>query len=514
MGGEAEPSGQGRAPGVVFLDVTLSLLHGARLPVGITRVEQDIARRLGERPDIALRLVVFDRRRRAYRAATAAEAAMLGDILAGTFARPLPETADPSASLPAGDGHALRALRLGVATARELGSGLRRLLGRLARTPHGVIAAQAEGFARRRLPPSSEGPASRALRAGLRHGLVAGLRAAHLLLACGAWFGRVGRHLAARLARCPLPAEARAPLSPDLPPGAVLVIAGNPWDWLDFDHLDRMVREGGLKVISVVYDVIAVDLPWATPGTPDIYHRFFVEMGHLAHAIVTISAYTAARYRAVIAGPNDLAPRLSSCLLPVGLAEDLAPLPVPALEGRRFILYVSTIEARKNHRLLIDLWERLREELPSAALPDLVFVGQWGWGTADDRNRLERNWRLRPHLRVLNRVGDAELAWLYRSAMFTVFPSHAEGFGLGAAESLAFGTPCVIGTCPALVEATEGLMPALDPLDFPAWHAMVSRLVTDPAALAALREAAARFHPVPRDAFADHLAEIALAAVA
>ncbi|PZW45871.1 glycosyltransferase involved in cell wall biosynthesis [Humitalea rosea] len=513
MGREAEPSGHRPAPAVVFLDVTLSLLHGGRLPVGIIRVEQDIARRLLARRDVALRLVVFDRRLRAYRAATPAEKAMLGDILAGAFTRLVPETAETD---PAGtDGHALRALRLGLATVRELANGLRRLLGRLARTPPNVIAAQAEAFVRRRLPPSAGGAVSHALRAGLRNVLIAGLRAAHLILVGGAGVGRVGRHLAARLTRCPLPAaDAQAPLSPDLPPDAVLVIAGNPWDWLDFDHLDRMVRERGLKVISVVYDVIAVDLPWATPGTPDIYHRFFVEMGHLAHAIVTISAYTAERYRAVIATPNDLSPRLSSCLLPVGLAEELVPLAVPALEGQRFVLYVSTIEARKNHRLLIDLWERLRQELPPGTLPALVFVGQWGWGTADDRNRLERNWRLRPHLRVLSRVGDAELAWLYRSAMFTVFPSHAEGFGLGAAESLAFGTPCIISTCPALVEATEGLMPALDPLDFPAWHAMVSRLVTDPAALEALRRAAGRFRPVPRDAFADHLAEIALAAVA
>src|SRR3977135_1593860 len=100
---------------------------------------------------------------------------------------------------------------------------------------------------------------------------------------------------------------------------------------------------------------------------------------------------------------------------------------------------------------------------------------------------LERHWRLRSHLRVLDSVSDAELIWLYRNARFSVFPSHAGGFGLGAAESLSFGTPVVISDNPALVEATEGLMPAHDPLDFPSWYDDLRSLITDDARLDELR---------------------------
>ena len=88
----------------------------------------------------------------------------------------------------------------------------------------------------------------------------------------------------------------------------------------------------------------------------------------------------------------------------------------------------------------------------------------------------------------MTEASDAELIWLYKNALFSVFPSHSEGFGLGAAESLSFGTPVVISNAPALVEATEGLMPAYDPMDFPAWLDEVRRLCTNSDHLNALRQ--------------------------
>jgi glycosyltransferase involved in cell wall biosynthesis len=129
-------------------------------------------------------------------------------------------------------------------------------------------------------------------------------------------------------------------------------------------------------------------------------------------------------------------------------------------------------------------------------LPILVFVGGWGWGAEEVRSMSERNWRLRDHLRIFADTTDAELIWLYRHARFTVCPAFAEGFGLAAAESLSFGTPVVISNCPALVEATEGLMPCHDPLDFPSWLTEMRRLILDDDYVASLRTQAAGFDGV------------------
>ncbi|MBV9170782.1 MAG: glycosyltransferase, partial [Chloroflexi bacterium] len=171
------------------------------------------------------------------------------------------------------------------------------------------------------------------------------------------------------------------------------------------------------------------------------------------------------------------------------------------------------IEIRKNHEMLLHVWERLRQELDSERLPVLVFAGSWGWNAETVRVLVERNWRLRDHLLVLDRVSDAELIWLYRNARFTAFPSFPEGYGLGAAESLSFGTPVVISDCPALMEATEGLMPAYDPLDFNGWHHEVHALVSDDARLSRLRAKAARYRGPAYDEFAWSLRDLVRKAV-
>jgi glycosyltransferase involved in cell wall biosynthesis len=156
-------------------------------------------------------------------------------------------------------------------------------------------------------------------------------------------------------------------------------------------------------------------------------------------------------------------------------------------------MYCSTIEVRKNHHLLLRIWERLRRRLPENLLPRLVFIGRWGWGIEPIRLWVERDWRMAPHLVVLEGITDDVLALLYRRALFTVFPSFAEGFGMPVAESLACGTPVLTGTHPALREASEGLMPAIDPDDLLGWESMILALLQSPERIMDLRAAAARY---------------------
>ena len=76
---------------------------------------------------------------------------------------------------------------------------------------------------------------------------------------------------------------------------------------------------------------------------------------------------------------------------------------------------------------------------------------------------MKANPQLADHVVFLGSVSDDELIDLYRSAIFSVFPSFLEGWGLGASESLDFGLPVVVSTADALREATRDLMPAIDP---------------------------------------------------
>jgi glycosyltransferase involved in cell wall biosynthesis len=89
------------------------------------------------------------------------------------------------------------------------------------------------------------------------------------------------------------------------------------------------------------------------------------------------------------------------------------------------------------------------------------------------------------------------LAHLYRECLFTVFPSLYEGWGLAASESLAYGKLVIISDAPALGEATQGLVPAIHPLDFLRWRDAIEHYVDDPAARSAI-EARIRSGYLPR----------------
>jgi glycosyltransferase involved in cell wall biosynthesis len=299
------------------------------------------------------------------------------------------------------------------------------------------------------------------------------------------------------------------------PRGSVLLSLANSWDYLDYRYLYRACKHDGLRFISIIYDVIGMELPFSTPSPPHIYHRHWVEIGHCADALLAISKFSADQYDKYISKPNDLSPRLSHAPLPSFLRErsaEIGTTPVASLAGRSFVMFCSTIETRKNHQLLLHLWDRLKEVFDPEQLPVLVFVGKWGWGTETVRLLSERNYRLRGHLQILDQVSDAELIWLYRNARFTVFPALSEGYGLAAAESLSFNTPVVVATCPALIEATEGLMPALDPLDIVGWFDELQALIRDDCRLEALRAAAARYRGPDYATFAETICQLARAA--
>src|SRR5260221_514989 len=161
------------------------------------------------------------------------------------------------------------------------------------------------------------------------------------------------------------------------------------------------------------------------------------------------------------------------------------PIPVEELVGRSFVLYCATIEPRKNHALLLRLWSRLLTRC--GEVPLLVFVGRWGWRTDAVRRQIADDARLAAIVKVYPSLSDDRLQWLYRKAMFCVFASIIEGWGLGASEALDFGTPGVISDIRPLREATQTVMPAIPPANEDLWEETVARLIAEPDALQVLR---------------------------
>lgn len=436
----APPAGAGRPGPAVLFDVSLSLEKGWHSPVGMSRVEQHTAERLAAQP-VPVQLVRRSAEEGGYRPLTGQELEFL-------------------ANSPDG-------------------------MGRM---------ADAELANSKRPPPRVPQPVGRG----------ACLLGA-LQLAVSKRRRRVPRRLVRWLQRRAntklhgLPLDA-PPFTPN--PGDVLLSVSNPWDYLA-PPVFKELRARGVRVVLAVHDLMVWETPqWTAGRDPRAYTADMRSVIAEADQLVAVSRHTARQVQRALAEEGHAAPPLRVAS-PAGLdtARALPGGPPTGLPpDRPFVLYCSTIEIRKNHILLLNLWEQLRQQLPVARLPVLVLAGSWGWGVDAVRLAVERNWRLAPHLKVAAALRDEQLHWLYRHARFSVFPSFNEGFGLPVAESLAAGTPVLVSNHPALVEASAGLMPALDPGDLPAWRGEISRLCLDDTYLTQLRAKARTYRPVPSDA--------------
>jgi glycosyltransferase involved in cell wall biosynthesis len=242
----------------------------------------------------------------------------------------------------------------------------------------------------------------------------------------------------------------------------------------------------------LIYDTIPLDYPdLAVPGHHSRFEKYFRFGVARASRLICISEATR---RSVLHWCRDdpEASKKAAAADVVRIASSLSetgrtPRPVEELVGRSFVLYCATIEPRKNHLLLLRVWSRLLAK-PSA-VPLLVFAGRSGWQTETVSQRITDDRRLADAVRVYPSLSDENLQWLNQQALFCVFPSFAEGWGLGASEALDFGTPVLVSDISPLRDATQGLMPAIPPTDDAGWEAMVERLVAEPALLGDLRAA-------------------------
>jgi glycosyltransferase involved in cell wall biosynthesis len=144
---------------------------------------------------------------------------------------------------------------------------------------------------------------------------------------------------------------------------------------------------------------------------------------------------------------------------------------------------VSTIEPRKGHRLLYDVWRRLvAEGVPQARGFKLVFVGRPGWLVEDLLAAIRSDPNTAGQIILIHDADDDLLNTLYRDAAFCVYPSAYEGYGLPVIEALAHGKAVLASAAGALPELAGRFSPCLDPADEHAWYDMMKEWIECPQA--------------------------------
>jgi glycosyltransferase involved in cell wall biosynthesis len=176
-----------------------------------------------------------------------------------------------------------------------------------------------------------------------------------------------------------------------------------------------------------------------------------------------------------------------------------------------FVLCVSSIDARKNHRMLLNLWQRLVRDFGDLT-PPLVLVGRIGWKGEEILQALGSDSTLQAKVIMLHDINDQTLEWLYKNCLFTVYPSLYEGWGLPVAESLVHGKFCIASDGGSLPEVAPGYVEYINPLDFMGWYKALKRYIFTPTLLEQRTEQALQYAPTSWAQTADQVhAAVAMA---
>ena len=235
-------------------------------------------------------------------------------------------------------------------------------------------------------------------------------------------------------------------------------------------------RRWALRPVYFLHDLIPITHPeYARPHVPRQHAQRVQAMLEAGKAIIVNSEHTRAelvRYAELLRTP--LPPTAVAPLAPAELPRPSTEAPLP---GPYFVT-LGTLEARKNHLLLLQLWRELAARQGKAA-PRLVIIGQLGWESEQVADLLERCGAIRPLVIHKRQCNDGELASWLAHARALLFPSFVEGFGLPLVEALKMGVPVVASDLPVFREVAGSVPDFLSPIDGAGWLDAVTDYACD-----------------------------------
>lgn len=251
-------------------------------------------------------------------------------------------------------------------------------------------------------------------------------------------------------------------------PGSFLFNTGH--SGLEQAAYPSMLRQMGVRPLFVVHDLIPITHPEYCRAGEDVKHirrmnnMLALASGIIANSQVTLDDLTRFAYQSNQAMP----PAVTALLAPGMLSSIPGVRPVDA----PYFVILSTIEPRKNHALLLQVWRGLVERMGEQA-PRLVVIGQRGWECENVVDLLERCTQLKGFVTELLSCSDSELVTYLHHAQALLFPSFVEGYGMPLVEALALGVPVIASDLPVFREIADDIPEYVDPLDGKRWGELV-----------------------------------------
>ena len=266
-------------------------------------------------------------------------------------------------------------------------------------------------------------------------------------------------------------------------PGDIVISPGASWGLPGYaKHMAAAKARYGLRFAVLIHDMIPIENGTLVERRHAVqFRKWLQETLPNSDAILTISKYSRQALLEFAAAAGWPAPhvdvvRLGGGLSPRSSNGGCRKIYLP----ERYVLFVSTIEIRKNHGLLVRVWRRLLARHGADAIPVLIFAGQIGWMVDDLLADLAASGYLGGKIEHRPGLSDEELDEAYRSCLFTIFPSLCEGWGLPIAESLAYGKFCLASNRTSIPEVGGDLIDYFDPSDDDDALAKIERMLFEP----------------------------------
>lgn len=228
------------------------------------------------------------------------------------------------------------------------------------------------------------------------------------------------------------------------------------------------------QITVMIHDTIPLDLPqFQKPETVIALREKLKSVSKYADLILTISQDS---HQAILGHLSTSGRMPEICVVPIGVRQTApagSDIPAEVTVTTPYFVALGTIEPRKNHSLLLDIWDIFAE---SEHAPNLIVIGQRGWNNDAVFVRLDRHPR---HVTELNTLSDAGVAAIMAGANGLLMPSFAEGFGLPVAEALAADLPVICNDLPVFRELFGNYPIYADVTDMYLWKKEIEKLAVE-----------------------------------
>lgn len=232
------------------------------------------------------------------------------------------------------------------------------------------------------------------------------------------------------------------------------------------------------KLVFYLHDLIPIDYPeyCTDPKVKKTHELRLKVISELADLVLVNSKHTQYRLERFCSTTGARLPNIQVNYIGVEEsiinASRLPKLNLPEtfkkqLGDESYFIYVSTIEPRKNHWMLLQVWLELNKI--NHNVPKLVILGKRGWKNQNVTDLLDYSERLNNSVVEISLAKDAELIPLIQNSTAMLFPSIDEGWGMPVAEALTLKVPVICSDIPVLKECGQGKCIYLSSIDTKRW---------------------------------------------